>query len=130
MLKRACAAAILSIVLAPLHPNAQDSALRAPQNDSIRKEDLRADLFFLAGDSLRGRLTNTEENRAAADFIASRFERLGLKGAGANGSFFQPYNLMTASLADGNALDIVGTNGATVTGEAATRHLRAGQEFY
>src|SRR6476620_4687627 len=63
---------------------------RAPQNESITKEDLRADLFFLAGDSLRGRLTDTVENRAAADFIASRFERMGLKGAGANGAFFQP----------------------------------------
>src|SRR5439155_11204430 len=50
---------------------------RAPQNESIRQEDLRADLFFLAGDSLRGRLTDTEENRAAADFIRSRFERMG-----------------------------------------------------
>ena len=44
---------------------------RAPQNESIRQEDLRADLFFLAGDSLRGRLTDTEENRTAADFIRS-----------------------------------------------------------
>ncbi len=52
---------------------------RAPQNESIRQEDLRADLFFLAGDSMRGRLTDTEENRATADFIRSRFERMGLK---------------------------------------------------
>src|SRR2546422_4279330 len=37
---------------------------RAPQNDSITKDDLRADLFFFAGDSMRGRLTDTEENRA------------------------------------------------------------------
>ena len=73
---------------------------RAPQNESIRQEDLRADLFFLAGDSMRGRLTDTEENRATADFIRSRFERLGLKGAGPNGSYFQPYNLMTATLGD------------------------------
>src|SRR6185436_9651066 len=81
---------------------------RAPQNDSIRQEDLRADLVFLAGDSLRGRLTDTEENRAAADFIKSRFERMGLKGAGPNGSFFQPYNLMTATLGDPalNGLDV------------------------
>jgi Zn-dependent M28 family amino/carboxypeptidase len=146
VLKCAPAAAILWLVLAPLHPGLHPSAAatpgapqdsvpsgpRAPQSDSIRKEDLRADLFFLAGDSLRGRLTDTEENRAAADFIASRFERLGLEGAGPNGTFFQPYNLMTASLADGNALDIMtgltGTPG--VTGDAAARHLRAGQEFY
>src|SRR2546428_11693874 len=94
---------------------------RAPQNDSIRQDDLRADLFFLAGDSLRGRLTDTEENRAAADFIKSRFERMGLKAPGPTNSYFQPYNLMTATLADGNALDIVAADGAT-------RYLRAGQD--
>src|SRR5262245_9177269 len=71
---------------------------RAPQNESIRQEDLRADLFFLAGDSMRGRLTDTEENRSAGDFIRSRFERMGLKPAGPASSYFQPYNLMTATL--------------------------------
>src|SRR5256714_5243514 len=96
---------------------------RAPQNDSIRQEDLRADLFFLAGDSMRGRLTDTEENRATADYIRSRFERMGVKPAGPNNSYFQAYNLMTATLADGNALDIAG-------GDSAKRTLRAGQEFY
>jgi Zn-dependent M28 family amino/carboxypeptidase len=110
--------AVISLIAAT--PGGQE---RAPQNDSIRKEDLRADLFFLAGDSLRGRLTDTEENRAAADFIRSRFERLGLKPAGPNNSYFQPYNLMTATLAEGNALDIA-------AGDGATRHLREGQEFY
>src|SRR5437868_14852186 len=80
---------------------------RAPQNDSITKEDLRADLFFLAGDSLRGRLTDTEENRAAADFIRSRFERMGLQPAAPGSSYFQTYNLMTAMLAEGNALRII-----------------------
>ena len=100
---------------------------KAPQNESIRQEDLRADLFFLAGDSLRGRLTDTEENRAAADFIRSRFERLGLKGAGPGGSFFQPYNLMTATLANqtlpSNTLQVQGANGSA-------QSLRVGQEFY
>src|SRR5438093_13689443 len=95
---------------------------RAPQNDSITKEDLRADLFFLAGDSLRGRLTDTEENRAAGDFIKSRFERLGLKPAGPNNSYYEPYNLMTATLGEGNALD--------VSGEGGSRHFRSGQECY
>src|SRR5438094_10650704 len=98
---------------------------RAPQNDSIRQSDLRADLFFLAGDSMRGRLTDTEENRATADFIRSRFERMGLKPAGPNGSYFQPYNLMTATLGDStaNGLDVV-------SGDSGSRHLSAGQEFY
>ena len=99
---------------------------RAPQNESIRQEDLRADLFFVAGDSMRGRLTDTEENRATADYIRSRFERMGLKPAAPNGSYFQNYNLMTATLsadAAANALEIgAGGDGA--------RRLRAGQEFY
>src|SRR5262245_16938837 len=96
---------------------------RAPQNESIRQEDLRADLFFLAGDSMRGRLTDTEENRATADFIRSRFERMGLKPAAPNNSYFQNYNLMTATISDANALDVVASEGAS-------RHLRSGQEFF
>jgi len=101
---------------------ATSDAARAPQNDSITQQALRADLFFLAGDALRGRLTDTEENRAAADYIRSRFERVGLKPAAPGGSYFQTYNLVTMSLGDGNALDLVA--------DGATRHLRAGQEFY
>src|SRR6266571_5119458 len=74
---------------------------------------------------MRGRLTDTEENRAAADFIRSRFERMGLKPAAPNGSYFQNYNLMTATLGDGgsNSLDLVMADGAS-------RHLREGQEFF
>src|SRR4249920_2179896 len=89
----ACMAAAVSVA-AQLRAAQQ----RAPQSDSIRQEDLRADLFFLAGDSLRGRLTDTEENRTAADFIRSRFERMGLKPAASGNSYFQPYNLMTATI--------------------------------
>ena len=102
-------------------PAAQQA--RAPQNDSIRQEDLRADLFFVAGDSMRGRLTDTEENRATADFIRSRFERMGLKPAGPNNSYFQNYNLMTASLGEGSSLDVIASEGAS-------QHLRSGQEFF
>src|SRR5262249_51519703 len=128
MSKRLIVVLFVSVLLATL--TAQQ---RAPQNESIRQEDLRADLFFLAGDSMRGRLTDTEENRATADFIRSRFERMGLKPAAANRSYFQNYNLMTATLGrgegapggngDGNSLDVV-------SGEGASRRLRAGQEFF
>ncbi len=96
---------------------------RAPHNESIRQDELRADLFFLAGDALRGRLTDTVENRATADYIRSRFERIGLKPAAPGNAYFQVYNLMTATLADGNVLDVTGADGAV-------RRLRQGQEFY
>ncbi|PYQ97250.1 MAG: hypothetical protein DMF94_20440 [Acidobacteria bacterium] len=100
----------------------------APQNESIRQQDLRADLFFVAGDSMRGRLTDTEENRATADFIRSRFERMGLKPAGPDNSYFQPYHLMVATLGEGNGLDVTAGDGGQSGG--AARHLRAGQELY
>ena len=96
---------------------------RAPQNESIRADELRADLFFLAGDAMRGRLTDTVENRATADYIRSRFERIGLKPAAPGNSYFQNYNLMTATLAEGNALEVGGDDGPK-------RRLQHGQEFY
>src|SRR3954469_23019338 len=110
MIRRSIAGLIVGSLLAPLA-----AQQRAPQNESIRQEDMRADLFFVAGDSLRGRLTDTEENRASADFIRSRFERMGLKGAGPGGSFFQPYNLMTATVGDSaaNVLEVAAADGAT-----------------
>ncbi len=99
-------------------------ASRAPQIDSIRQDQLRADLFFLASDAMQGRLTNTPTNGIAADWVLSRFERLGLKPGGQNGSFEHRYQLMTGALQDGNAASIVGA------AEAARTDLRLLQEFY
>ena len=111
--------AVLTFAIAPL--TAQQ---RAPQNDAIRQDELRADLFFLAGDAMKGRLTDTDENRATADYIRSRFERAGLKPAAAGNSYFQNYNLMTATIpADGNAI-------AIGLKEDNLRQLRLGTDFY
>ncbi|MCC6990965.1 MAG: M28 family peptidase, partial [Acidobacteria bacterium] len=96
---------------------------RAPGLESIRQDDLRADLFFLAGDAMRGRLTDTVENVATGDYIRARFERAGLKPAAPGGSYFQTYNLMTATLGEGNGLEVTGANGVA-------RQFAHGQEFY
>src|SRR5262245_48219425 len=90
---------VLLTILSVLSLSFQQLA-RAPEIDSIRKEEMRPDLFFLAGDDMQGRLTNTPSNRLAGEFIKSRFERMGLKPAGSRGSFFQPYNLMSSTLGD------------------------------
>ena len=112
-----------AVILAILWIVAVAAQQRAPQNESIRQDDLRADLFFVAGDAMRGRLTDTEENRATADYIRSRFERNGFTPAAPGNSYFQNYNLMTATLGQGNALDVIGADGST-------RTLHEGQEFY
>ena len=77
---------------------AQSARGTAPFNDSIQVADLKADLFFLAGDGFKGRLVGTPENALAAEFVRLRFERGGLKPGAPNGSFIQATNLMIATL--------------------------------
>lgn len=96
---------------------------RAPQNDSIRKEDLKADLSFLASDLTEGRLVGTRGYALAAEFVKSRFERLGLVPPGPDGSYFHPFNLAVAALGDGNTLEVTDGSGLSM------RRV-PGQDFY
>src|SRR5215207_6786807 len=87
---------------------------RAPASDVITIPKMRADLEFLAGDALRGRLTDTPENAIALEWVAARFKWLGLKPMGANGTYFLPYGLSIGSLGSGtNELGI--TRGGQTT---------------
>ena len=114
----------LFLALLGLLPTAALGAQQpAPLLESIQARDLRADLFFLAGDGMRGRLTNTAENHLAADFVKARFERLGLTPVGPGGSYFQPYNLMTATLGTSNLLTMT-------VGDPVELRLASGQDFY
>jgi Zn-dependent M28 family amino/carboxypeptidase len=54
---------------------------------------LRAHIKFLSDDLLEGRGTGARGGELAAKYIAAQLEALGLKGAGPNGSFFQPVSL-------------------------------------
>ncbi len=94
---------------------AAQSPIPAPGSDTIRAEDLQADVRFLAGDGMQGRLTGTPGNRQAAEFIASRFDRLGLSGVGTDGSHFQEFDLLTAALGDDNRLEVNGIPAADLT---------------
>ena len=101
------AAAAATAILIAAAVTAQDPD-PAPGAESIRAADLEADVRFLAGDSLRGRLTDTRGNRVAADFIASRFARLGLAPVGSDGTHFHRFDLLTTALGPGNALRVAG----------------------
>ena len=60
-------------------------------------------LRYLASDELRGRGNDQPELLEAASYIAEEFEHLGLLPAGADGSFFQPFQVTTAvELGDGS----------------------------
>ena len=95
----------------------------APFNDSIRQADLKADLYFLAGDGFKGRLVGTPENALAADYVRSRFERAGLKPGAPNGTFVQSTQLMIATLGERNTLAVSLPGGTTLD-------LKPEQDFY
>jgi Zn-dependent M28 family amino/carboxypeptidase len=63
-------------------------------SNPINENALRAHIKFLADDLLEGRGTGARGGELAANYLARQLEALGLKGAGANGSFLQPASLV------------------------------------
>lgn len=59
---------------------------------------IKAHVTFLADDLLEGREAGTRGHEVAARYIASQLALLGVKPAGQDGSYFQPVDLLEASL--------------------------------
>lgn len=55
----------------------------------ISKSNLRKDIYTLASDKMQGRGTATEQEKMAADYIASEFKKTGLTPL--NGSYLRPF---------------------------------------
>ena len=107
-------AALMAIAFPALLLAQTTSPSRAPASDAITTPKMRADLEFLAGDALRGRLTDTPENVITLEWVAARFKWLGLKPMGANGTYFLPYGLSIGSLGTGSN-EVVVTRGEHVS---------------
>jgi Zn-dependent M28 family amino/carboxypeptidase len=60
---------------------------------------------------LEGRGTGARGGEIAANYIAAQMEALGLKGAGVNGSFFQPVSLVGVKADQNTKLIVSGRNG-------------------
>lgn len=70
-------------------------AQRRPITSSpINEEFLRAHIKYLSDDQMEGRGTGAPGGELAAKYIAAQLEAMGLKGAGRDGSFFQPVSLV------------------------------------
>jgi hypothetical protein len=57
--------------------------------ERIREADIKADLFTLASDAMRGREAGTLDELNASTWIAERARAAGLQPAGDNGTYFQ-----------------------------------------
>ncbi|MFN2530134.1 MAG: M28 family peptidase [Pyrinomonadaceae bacterium] len=87
----------------------------------INESTLRAHIKFLSDDMLEGRGTGARGGDLAAKYIAVQLEALGLRGAGANGSYFQPVSLVGVK-ADPNTK-------LTVSGRTGTETFNFADEF-
>lgn len=88
----------------------------SPQQGSARpspidENALRAHIKFLSDDLLEGRGTGARGGETATRYLATQLEALGLKGAGPNGSFYQPVSLVGVKADTDTKLTISGNRG-------------------
>ena len=77
---------LLAVLL--LIPQAQPAGI-----DSIRADEMREKVTYLASKELKGRGDGSPELRIAADYIAGIFKKNGLKPAGDSGTYLQNFHV-------------------------------------
>lgn len=100
-------AAVLICFLSPAALPAGSAPDSAPPAtlETITAADLRSTLYFLASEEMQGRELNTLFNKITSNYLAHRFELMGLEPVAPDG-YFQYFNLLQAELLDGNTLEI------------------------
>ena len=74
----------------------------------IREADIKADLFTLAGDAMRGREGGTLDELAASVWLAERAREAGMLPAGDNGTYFQFFPLERFRVSPSSPVNIGG----------------------
>ncbi len=79
---------------------------------AITAAELREHVRYLASDELAGRGSGTKGNDEAAIYIAAKLKVAGLKPAGINNTYFQPFEFVSAvKLGDKNTAELEGPAG-------------------
>src|SRR5262245_29906591 len=94
--------------------------VRAAEDAS--EDRLRRDIFFLASPECEGRGVTTLGINRAADYIAGEFKKAGLKPAGPDGTYFQPFTMPGSTLQAPPRITLRGPLGQEI-------ELRAGEHY-
>src|SRR6266446_3438457 len=87
-----------------------------PAANEAAEARMRKDLDFLASDECEGRGVTTKGINLAADYIAGEFKKAGLRPAGIDGGYFQPFSITTGTrLTSPNTLVLRGPAGQAIT---------------
>lgn len=79
--------------------------------ESITANDMSAHLHFLASPELEGRETSFRGQKVAARYIATVFQKLGLKPIGDEGSYFQHFDLEAIKISAESKIDLLTKQG-------------------
>lgn len=91
-------------------------------NDSgITGKDIKAHLYYLASDEMKGRFTGTEEERLAAEYIKDQFQKSGLKPL-FNGSYFQDFPFI-------EKVELTGSNNLILKIKGVKENLELKKDF-
>ena len=77
-----------------------------PGLNAIRQEDLRTDLFEMAGDHFRGREAGTLDELKTSVWWVNKLERIGLKPAGDDGTYFQFFNMVRNRVSNASTISL------------------------
>ncbi|HEY2040851.1 MAG TPA: M20/M25/M40 family metallo-hydrolase [Edaphobacter sp.] len=102
----------------------------AAGNDEAQGKDWWAHVQALANDSMRGRLTGSEDYLRAAAYVVDQFKSYGLQPAGVDGGFYQPVKFdVQRVLADKSSMSLVagGKEQALALGTDAVLGARSAQ---
>ncbi|HMQ14509.1 MAG TPA: M20/M25/M40 family metallo-hydrolase [Phycisphaerae bacterium] len=99
-----------------LSQNNRPAATGAATRPEICIDDLRADVLALASEQAEGRRTGTPGERVAAEYVAARFEAMGLAPAGDSDGYLQAFPFTA-----GVAVDTGSTAEILIQGETPAR---------
>jgi hypothetical protein len=79
-----------------------------PALDRFRDEEIRRDLFALAGDAMRGREAGTLDELRASVWVAERAREAGLQPAGDDGTYYQWWPMRRVRTGQGSTVSVDG----------------------
>ena len=100
--------------------------------ESITPEEMKAHVYYLASDEMKGRNTPSPELDTCAAYIAREFRSYGLKPVGTDNSYYQTFNTLRTRLGESNTLVLMtpqGTAPYQLKNDFVPLHVTANQKI-
>jgi hypothetical protein len=83
----------VAVAVFSMPAQAQSGIATPPAYNTIKEAEIKADMFAMAGDAMRGREGGTLDEMRASMWVADQFLKYGVKPLGGDGTYFQWFNM-------------------------------------